>query len=312
MNILITGGAGFIGSHLCEHLNTSGAKVTVIDNLSSGSINNLSTIIDKITFFERSVEDFDFNNLPDLDAVVHLAAQVSVPLSIKNFYESSKTNLLSSIKIIDFCSKRKIPLVYASSSAVYGGLPYGDDECAKTDLLSPYAADKFCLEIYSKIAFQVSSISSIGLRFFNVYGPRQDPSNLYSGVISIFSKKSLLNEDITINGGSQTRDFVYVKNVVDVIIKSINVAKDNKICDQVNVLTGRSISIDALADQIILATNSSCGKNYVDHLAGDPSESNGSGAKILKVLNMDTTKFIGLKEGLNSTIEHMRSESSNL
>ena len=102
MNILITGGAGFIGSHLCEHLNTSGAKVTVIDNLSSGSINNLSTIIDKITFFERSVEDFDFNNLPDLDAVVHLAAQVSVPLSIKNFYESSKTNLLSSIKIIDF------------------------------------------------------------------------------------------------------------------------------------------------------------------------------------------------------------------
>ncbi|MDB0049865.1 NAD-dependent epimerase/dehydratase family protein [Pseudomonadales bacterium] len=308
MNILVTGGAGFIGSHLCENLLARGDEVFVIDDLSTGGLHNLASILDKITLFQCRVEDFDFDQLTNMTAVVHLAAQASVPLSISNFYESSKTNILSSLKIIDYCARRKIPMVYASSSAIYGGLSFGDDEVECSDLLSPYAADKFALELYAKVSSVSSKLSSIGLRFFNVYGPRQDPSNPYSGVISIFIKKLLLNEDITINGGMQTRDFVYVADIASVIARAIDVSLSEQKCDYVNVLTERSVSVDWLADTLIELTGSSSTKIYNERSIGDPLESNGSGSKLSRILEFDSTSFIKLEQGLVLTLSDIERE----
>ena len=152
MKVLVTGGAGFIGSHVCEALLNENHQVVIIDDLSAGNLSNLSDIKDKITFFHSRVENFDFSSLGNIDAVVHLAAQASVPLSISNFYESSKTNVLSALKIIDFCVNFNLPMVYASSSAIYGELPLGDDEKDSMDILSPYAADKIALEQYSRVS----------------------------------------------------------------------------------------------------------------------------------------------------------------
>lgn len=306
MKILVTGGAGFIGSHLCEALLETDNQVVVLDDLSTGSHANLAMILDKITFVDCKVENYDFDALKNIDIVVHLAAQASVPLSIAKFYESSKTNLLSSIKILDFCVNQNIPLVYASSSAVYGGLPYGDDDVDANDLISPYAADKYALELYSKVLSVTSNLSSIGLRFFNVYGPRQDPSSPYSGVISIFAKRLYEQQDITVNGGSQTRDFVYVADVALAIVEAINLALSAKICESVNVLTGRSVSIDWLADSLIEATKSSGKKIYNELAPGDPLESNGAVNKLSHLLGIRSSDMVPLEQGLAMTLDYLR------
>ena len=156
--------------------------------------------------------------MPKLDAVIHLAAQASVPVSIQSFGRSSSSNLLGTVRIVDFCRIKNIPLVYASSSAVYGNLVIGNDEENIIELLSPYATDKFVMELYCKTSMEIYNMSSIGLRFFNVYGPRQDPTSQYSGVISIFIDRIIKNKPITIYGGYQTRDFVFVKTLLNVYI----------------------------------------------------------------------------------------------
>lgn len=306
MKILVTGGAGFIGSHLCEALLEREYQVVVIDDLSTGSEENLAMIQDRITFFNSKIENYDLSELKNINAVVHLAAQASVPLSISNFYESSKTNLLSSIKVFDFCTKLNIPVVYASSSAVYGGLPYGDDELNTVDLISPYAADKYALEIYSKVLSETSALSSVGLRFFNVYGPRQDPSSPYSGVISIFAERVSAHQDVTINGGNQTRDFVYVTDVVLAITEAINLALSEKVCEFINVLTGRSVSIDWLADTLIENTKSSSKKLYQEISAGDPLESNGAVSKLSDLLSIESSDMVPLEEGLKMTLRYLK------
>ena len=308
MKILVTGGAGFIGSHVCESLLEKGYEVLVIDDLSTGKLINIASIKKKIKFYHSRVEEFDFNQIDGIDSVIHLAAQASVPLSISDFYNSSKTNILSSLRVIDFCSKFNLPLVYASSSAIYGSLSLGNDEESIIDLISPYAADKLALELYANVASRNHGLSSIGLRFFNVYGPRQDPLSPYSGVISIFIDRLLLNQDITINGGAQTRDFIYVTDVVDVIIRALEVASSTKISESVNVLTGSSVSINNLANNLIKMTNSKSSKVYNDLAVGDPEESNGTSVKLKGLLNFIASDFLSLQEGLNLTISDIKNE----
>lgn len=308
MKLLITGGAGFIGSNLCYFLLKEGVELLVVDDLSTGKRSNLSGFVSKITFFEEKLEEFDFKQCQGIDAVIHLAAQASVPLSISNFKKSSVTNMIGSIHVMDFCSKNKIPLVYASSSAIYGGLPLGDDVDTKVDLLSPYATDKYAMELYAKTAHKIYNLSSIGLRFFNIYGPRQDPNSPYSGVISIFVNQLLKKSPIEINGGYQTRDFVYVGDVVRLIRQSLLLAMKNNICEQSNILTGTSISIDSLADLLIDEIAVDVEKKYRELPLCDPEQSNGTVDKMKKLLDVDLAGLVKLKEGLRLTIEFIKQE----
>lgn len=305
MKMLVTGGSGFIGSNLCDFLVDMNHKIVVVDNLSTGKISNLSSVIHKIDFFNEDIESFDFDSI-DVDVVIHLAAQPSVPLSISNFKTSSTSNLLGTVNVIDYCCNHQIPLIYASSSAIYGGLEFGNDKSLKMDILSPYAADKYCMELYAKTANKLYQLSSIGLRFFNVYGPRQDPSSPYSGVISIFIDRLLNGESVTINGGYQTRDFIYVHDVIEIIYKAIAVTKQDVVCEQVNVLTGDSVSVDFLLDTLVEKIDCDVEKIYQDLPNGDPEKSNGSTDKIKTILNIDLDTLVRLDEGLESTIDFIK------
>lgn len=306
MRILVTGGAGFIGSHLCEYLVRDGHSVTVIDDLSSGYLMNLEGILAAIDFRRQKVEDFDFEEFHDINAVVHLAAQVSVPISISRFGASSSSNLRSTVRVLEFCRSKSIPLVYASSSAVYGDLERGNDESEIVDLLSPYATDKYVSELYAEVAHKRYGLSSVGLRFFNVYGPRQDPSNAYSGVISIFSNRLLADKNIVIKGGFQTRDFVYVGDVVHAIATSIVIACQRSLSERINVLTGRSISIDEIADMLIEKIGGSGQKNYENLPAGDPVSSCGTTAKMESILGVERQKMVAIVDGLSLTVDSIR------
>ena len=307
MHILVTGGAGFIGSNLCDYLVIKGCQVSVVDDLSSGDITNLVSIIDNINFYQEKIEVFNFNKLANVDSVIHLAAQVSVNISISSFGKSSSSNVLGAIKVIDYCRLNQIPLVYASSAAIYGNLKISDDLNSKIDLLSPYASDKYMLEVYAKTAFKNYQLSSIGLRFFNVYGPRQDPTNAYSGVISIFINRLLSNNNITINGGHQTRDFIYVKDVVAIIFKSVILSQSSVVCEQVNVLTGKSISIDELASLLIKKINVNVKKEYFALPAGDPKGSLGATKKLESFLKIDLNDMISIDNGLSKTVKFIAS-----
>lgn len=303
--ILVTGGAGFIGSNLVDELVKS-YQVVVIDDLSTGTLDNLNQSKDKIKFIEGKIEEFDLNSLGSVDGMVHLAAQASVPLSIEDFKNSSKSNIQGAINVIEYCSSNKVPLVYASSSAIYGNLPLGDDLRDNVDLLSPYAVDKLAMELYAKCAFNVYGLSSVGLRFFNVYGPRQDPKSPYSGVISIFVDRLLRGLPITINGGYQTRDFVYVKDVVKCIIASLHLVTDQKVCKFLNVLTGVSITIDKLAELIANEVGVEAEKNYQDLLYGDPAVSQGTAEQLIQSLLVDLNEFTDVKVGLRDTINFIK------
>ena len=306
MRVLITGGAGFIGSNLADYLLDNNCEVIIIDDLSTGKKENIAHLKNKIKFVEADISTYKLFTLGDLDGVVHLAAQPSVPLSIENFKTSSSLNSLGSINVIDFCKGREIPFVYASSSAIYGNLPIGDDESNDIDLLSPYSADKYSMEIYAKVAFSAYNLSSIGLRFFNVYGPRQDPSSPYSGVISIFADKLLKKQSITINGGYQTRDFIYVNDVVHCIHLALNLAKEKKVCESVNVLTGTSVTINELSDTMCKDIGFDAEKTYRELPLGDPEVSKGTTNKLSNLLNIAPSKFTDIHSGLNKTIEFIR------
>ena len=311
MNVLVTGGSGFIGSNLCDFLVKKSHKVTVVDNLSTGKISNLVEIINEIDFFEEGIEDFNYSKCKNLDAVIHLAAQPSVPLSLSDFKNSSISNLLGTIQVVNYCKQNKTPLVYASSSAVYGNLDKGDDTITKIDLLSPYSADKYAMEIYASVANKAYGLSSTGLRLFNVYGPRQDPESPYSGVVSIFIDLILKGQAIQINGGHQTRDFIYVSDVVKLIYEALLISKRNIVCEKVNILTGISTTVDFLADSLITIIGNNVEKIYKDLPIGDPEVSSGHIDRMTNLFKLDSSKLIQLDVGLKKTVDFIKNSEEN-
>ena len=165
MRYLITGGAGFIGSHLVEDLTKSKHEVIVEDNLSSGYIDNI-TEPKNCRIYTKRIQELDFQKFKYIDGIFHLAAQVSVPISITEFYTSCENNISRSLKVFDIARRLNIPVVYASSFAVYGNLPKGDDTSSSCDLESPYLVDKYSMEKYAEVAYKLYKLPSIGLRFF--------------------------------------------------------------------------------------------------------------------------------------------------
>ena len=302
MKYLITGGAGFIGSHLIEDLINKGHQIICIDDLSTGKLSNLPTN-KNIKLIINSVQNLELNEIPiNIDGIFHLAAQASVPQSIDNFFDSSKNNLLSMLKVWEIANKFNIPIVYATSSAVYGNLAVGDDTLHNYDILSPYAQDKLTMEHYADMAWKVYKTKSIGLRFFNVFGPRQDPSNPYSGVISIFIDRLNSNLPVTVNGGHQTRDFIYVLDVVKCLSRSMTILQENALCETFNVGTGKSVTIDSLLEYLSVIINVKPEVLKAKLPIGDPKKSSGIYNKLNELLSININEFTNLKEGLKETI----------
>ena len=299
---LITGCAGFIGSHLVSRLHKK-YNLTLVDDFSEGSKKNLPIKLRSQTI-KKKIQDISSTQFKKLNGIIHLAAQSSVPYSMKNFFNSSANNILSSLKIFEMAKKYSIPIVYASSSAIYGNLPKGYDTKEKFSISSPYAQDKMTLENYARMMFDVFNISSVGLRFFNVYGPRQNANSPYAAVIPIFIDKMKKNLPVTINGGHQTRDFIFVDDVVEIIALSMKRAQSKKVCDVFNVGTGRSINIDYLFKIIKqrIPNKSKIIKKSLDKF--DPKKSSGNFNKLKKhILNKNFT-FTKLEEGIDKILNN--------
>jgi UDP-glucose 4-epimerase len=245
---LVTGGAGFIGSHLCEALVSRGDGVRVLDDLSTGSRINVPPAA---TLIEGDITDpvVMARAMTGVDGCFHLAAIASVERGIIDWLGTHRANVTGTITVLDAIRRQdsRIPVVYASSAAVYGdcGLIPTPESAGRTPL-SAYGADKCGSELHARVASHLHHIPTAGLRFFNVYGPRQDPRSPYSGVISIFCQRIATGAPIAIHGdGQQTRDFVYVTDVVAGLLAAMALKPaDGPV---INVCTGIPTSIVALA-----------------------------------------------------------------
>ena len=303
---LITGCAGFIGSNLVKSLYKNN-ELILVDDLSEGLVKNLPKSLRK-KLIRKKIQDIENFNIKKINGIFHLAAQTSVPLSLKKFYKSSSNNLASSIKVFDLSKKYSAPVVYASSSAVYGNLSLGNDVKNKFSILSPYAQDKLTVEHYAQMAFNNFKISSVGLRLFNVYGPGQKANSPYSSVIPIFIHRMFKKMPITINGGFQTRDFIFIDDVINVMIKSMKKIQKNKICNSFNLGTGRSVAIDNLFYKIkkMVGKNPKLIRRKLEK--HDPKKSSGTFKKINSFLKVKNKNFTNINDGLIKTINYFQKE----
>lgn len=255
MATLITGGCGFIGRHLTTALIAAGETVIVLDDLSTGDRAALHPQAELVIGDITTPDIFDAL-VARVDKVFHLAAIASVERSRTDWFRAHTVNVGGTVNLFHSIAKsgRKLPVVYASSAAVYGdsdALPLAETTSVKP--LSAYGADKYACEVHGKIAAELFGIPNAAMRFFNVYGPGQDPKSPYSGVISIFMSKAKKGEPMTIFGdGSQSRDFVFVADVVAALRAAMeSLHQDTAQHDVFNVGTGRAITIRELAQRII-------------------------------------------------------------
>ncbi len=307
LNVLVTGGAGFIGSHLVDRLVNSDYSVKVLDNLSTGNLTNIQNHIDdgKIDFVKGDITDFEQVKVAvkGVDAVFHLAAQISVPLSVKNPEFTYKTNVSGTINLLAAMAKQNPAgkFVFISTCAVYGNPTYLPvDEKHPTNPISPYADSKLLGEYYTLGFNQNKLLKTAALRFFNVYGPRQG-LNDYSGVITKFIDQIKQNKPLTIYGdGTQTRDFVHVSNIVDGIVACLE--NSNAEGQVFNIGTGKALTIEDLAKNLIQLSGAISTINHAPAREGDIQHSYANITKASSLLNYQPTMQLknGLKELLTS------------
>ena len=262
--ILVTGGAGFVGSHLVDALLHEGYKVRVLDDLSSGSRENLPRQIEFIygDVTDTKVVEQAFHGI---DACFHLAAIASVVRSSCEWRRTHEVNLTGTINIFDQARpsrrRREVPVVYASTAAIYGNCgSFPVDEESPAAPLSAYGADKHACELHARVAGAIHGVPTVGLRFFNLYGARQDPLSPYSGVISIFADRLLRGEPVEIFGdGEQARDFTYITDAVCALRRAMRAATTSAFV--FNVCTGKATSVRGLAQTMAEL----CGTELVVH-----------------------------------------------
>ena len=314
---LVTGGAGFIGSHLCGHLLEAGQQVTVIDNFSTGSSNTIDWLRERapseehFTFKEASiVEPVSLEEvIPSVDVVLHQAALGSVPRSMKDPCASHESNVTGFLMVLDCCRRHGKPLVYASSSSVYGD----DSSDIKTEsvtgnVLSPYAATKKMNELYAATYARSYKYHSIGLRYFNVFGPRQNPNGPYAAVIPCWIDALLSGKEAFINGdGKTSRDFCYVDNVVFANVRAALSLLEGSESSVLNISAGGNTSLTQLFTSIVDALKSSgCALSqeeaiYRDFRPGDIRHSCASVDKAAKSIGY--TVLFQVDEGLSRTVQ---------
>src|SRR6266478_1297238 len=248
-SVLVTGGAGFIGSHIVDAMVERGARVRVVDNLSTGHLRNLETVNGKIDFLEGDLADEAVARraVEDVELVFHEAALPSVPRSVANPRETHLASVEATFNLLLAAKEKRVRrLVYAASSSAYGDQPtLPKVESMRPEPLSPYAAAKLAGEHYCQVFTRTYNFETICLRYFNVFGPRQDPGSPYSGVISQFIDRLLKGQRPIIYGdGEQTRDFTYVSNAVEA---NILASESNRgIGKVINIANGEKVSINEL------------------------------------------------------------------
>jgi len=304
--VLVTGGAGFIGSHVVEALLRQGASVVVVDDLSTGRVDNLTAVEgdDRLRMVTADIVSLPAEALEGVTMGVHLAARTEVAASVEDPAGTVETNVLGSVHVLEalrIAGARST--VVASSAAVYGEVPVPVDEEGPQAPMSPYGAGKLAVDHFVRYYAHHTDMAACSLRFFNVYGPRQHPRSPYSGVISVFAREALEGRPLVVNGdGLQTRDFVYVEDVCEAILAAL-VSSDAR-GQAINVGTGRATSIRELADMMVEATGSS---SPVTHGPPRPGDIKHSVAKVDKAESLlHFTAGTNLHDGLASTVHWMR------
>jgi nucleoside-diphosphate-sugar epimerase len=303
-NALVTGGAGFIGSHLVEALLSHGCQVTVLDNLISGSIANLAHVKERIRFYKNDIREVDAltKAAAGCEVIFHLAAIVAVQQTIEHPIDSAMVNDIGTLNVLE--AGRKVNarrVVFASSCAIYGDDPdLPKKETMTPKPLSPYAVQKLSAEHNARIYYALFGLETVSLRFFNVYGPRQDPSSPYSGVISIFMTKSASNQRPVIYGdGNQSRDFIFVE---DVVRANLLAAQKSNLGGRVfNIGTGIPVTVNRLWELISCLSGR---RTNPEHASARPGEVLHSVADI--ALANSALEFkcnVPLEEGLKKTFE---------
>lgn len=303
--VLVTGGAGFVGSHIAARLAESGARVRVLDNLATGHLENLEEIGGDIDFVRGSLNNADdlARALEGVEVVFHEAAIPSVPRSVENPLESHRACADGTISLLAAARQAGVRrLVYAASSSAYGDQPtLPKEEEMAPQPLSPYAAAKLAGEMYCQVWARTYGFETVCLRYFNVFGPRQDPGSQYSGVISRFISALMKGEQPVIFGdGEQSRDFTYVSNVVDGNLKA---AQAPDCAGQViNVATGEKITLNQLLDTLKKITGKTdVVAEYRERRVGDVRDSLADITRARRLLGYEPQ--VGLEEGLRKTIE---------
>jgi UDP-glucose 4-epimerase len=308
MRLLVTGGAGFIGSHLVDRLIEDGHDVWVLDNLSTGKIRNLDTVIESqnlriVRTDIRRIPSSLLRRLRRIDVVCHLAALTDVQESVKNPVLTNDVNLVGTLRVLEVARKLKAKrVVFASSAAVYGMIerfPVMED--AKMAPISPYGTSKAASELYLRTFEENYGIEAISLRYFNVYGSRQ-VSSQYSGVISIFASRLLRGRPLPIFGeGTQSRDFVYIDDIVDATIRASQRRSRGRVF---NIASGTETTVKELAEIMQGLIGRRTGLKFLPPRSGDPYRGVADITKARKELGFHPRT--PLKDGLSATIRWYR------
>lgn len=313
MKVLVTGGAGFIGSNLVEHLlNKQEVEfVRVFDNLATGSLKNVLEFEShpKFEFVQGDIRDYQscLQSCKGIDLISHQAALGSVPRSINDPLTSNEVNITGTLNIFTAAKENKVKrVVYAASSSTYGdhpALPKVEDKIGKP--LSPYAVTKYVNELYADVYSKVYGLQLIGLRYFNVFGPKQNPSGAYAAVIPLFMKAVLNNEPPTINGdGEHSRDFTYVANAVHANDCALFTENPEAVNQVYNIAVGQQTSLNTLFETIKEIAGSDLAPKYGPERNGDVKHSLADISKAQKLLNYQPA--VTIRQGLKTAFEWYR------
>ena len=305
--VLVTGGAGFIGSHLARRLLRDGYRVRVLDDLKTGKRENLEPVYSQIDFVHGSVADAGDARraVQDVDCIFHQAAIPSVPRSVADPIGSHHANVTGTLTLLDAARHAKVRrVVYAASSSAYGNTPtLPKVETMPTDPLSPYAVAKLAGENYCKAFTRVYGLETVCLRYFNVFGPRQDPNSEYAAVIPKFVLALLEDRPITIQGdGEQSRDFTFIDNTVEGNLKAMT-ARDAS-GETCNLACGERFTLNEMVQMLAEITGVTPQIQYLEGRTGDVKHSLADIQKARRLLNYEP--IVSFRDGLQQTVEYFR------